>query len=48
MRKPTIHAKGVGQSRKATIDNPAYKAQKHTFCFFIFFFSVLALLETFF
>lgn len=35
-------------NRKATVENPAYKAQKQTFYFVVFFFTVLAVLAFFF
>lgn len=47
-RKATDHAKGVDQGRVATRENPAYKAQKQTFYFVVFFFTVLAVLAFFF
>lgn len=34
-------------NRKVTTENPAYKAQKQTFCFVIVLFTVLALMAVF-
>lgn len=47
-RKVTTHAFSVDQGRVATRENPAYKAQKQTFYFVVFFFTVLAVLAFFF